>query len=277
MKRVGVLYHPLKESAVKLGREMVRFLRARGVTAWVCSAWEPDTARTKMPGTDLVLTVGGDGTILRAAQVVTPTATPITGINLGTLGFMTELAVDEVKDKIIHLLAGEGWTDERALLEAKVTLPDGSPPQTYYALNDVVLARGAVVRMVFIEATIDGKAVTTYKADGVVVATATGSTGYALAAGGPILHPQSREMVLLPLLPHLSASYPLVVPPDAEIGLTLRTAYPGALSIDGHTNLEVASGTSVTARRSRHTLRFLRIHPPDTFYGSLEKRLKGKQ
>ncbi|GAH02056.1 unnamed protein product, partial [marine sediment metagenome] len=140
----------------------------------------------------------------RAVQVAVPGLTPIAGVNLGKLGFMTELSVDEAVAKLPALLAGEGWIDERAMLEAELS-PAGQdePARIFYALNDVVVARGAIARTVYIEASIDGETLTTYKADGVIVATATGSTGYSLAAGGPILHPQSKEFLLLPIVPHL--------------------------------------------------------------------------
>jgi NAD+ kinase len=277
MKKVGIIYHPMKPEAVKLAAELEKFLRGRGLVAWSCSAWENEAARSKVNGTDLILSIGGDGTILRATQAVVPGKIPITGINLGNLGFMTELSVKEAKDKIGSLLAGEGWIDERALLEAELSPVNSSETRKFHALNDVVLARGAVVRVIFVEATIDNQPTTTYKADGVIVATATGSTGYAFAAGGPILHPHADEMVLAPIMPHLSASYCLVLPSTAKIRLRLQTIHPASLSIDGHTNISIESGAVVTVKHSRDTLRFLRIHPEAEFYSSLEKRLKGKQ
>jgi NAD+ kinase len=277
LEKIGILYHPMKETAVKLAEDMKKFLQKAGFSVWLCSAWEGDTARKKMKGTDLILSIGGDGTILRAAQVIVLGKTPITGINLGNLGFMTELSVDEAKKQIKRLLAGEGWIDERCLLEAKVTLAKGEQPLSFYALNDVVVARGAVARVIYVMATIDNEPLTTYKADGVIVATATGSTGYALAAGGPILPTHSKDFVLVPIMPHLSANYCLVVPSDAAIRLSVEAVHPATLSIDGHTNLEIETGAVITVRRSRHTIRFLRIYPESSFYSTLEKRLKGKQ
>jgi len=255
----------------------VKSLKTRGLIAWSCSAWEGELARSKVNGTDLILSIGGDGTILRAAQAVVPSLIPITGINLGNLGFMTELSVNEAKDKIDNLLAGEGWIDERALLEAELIPANKGKKSKFYALNDVVMARGAIVRVIYVEASIDGQPLTTYKADGVIVATATGSTGYAYAAGGPILHPHAKEMVLAPIMPHLSAGYCLVLPATAKVQLRLQAVHPASLSIDGHTNISIESGAVVNIKRSRDTLRFLRIHPEAEFYSSLEKRLKGKQ
>ena len=277
MRKIGILYHPMKAPAVKLAAELVSFLNARGIDSWSCSAWESETARCSLDGTDLIITVGGDGTILRAAQVVVPGKIPITGINLGNLGFMTELTVDESREKLGRLLAGEGWIDERALLEAEVVSAGTGAAGKFHALNDVVLARGAAVRVIQVEATIDGQPLTNYRADGVIVATATGSTGYAFAAGGPILHPHARDMVITPIMPHFSAGYRLVLPPASIISLRLQTAPAATLSIDGHTNLSMESGTAVTVKLSKDVLRFLRIHPQAEFYSTLDKRLKGKQ
>ena len=276
IKGVGILYHPMIEAAYTLAKELSEFLSSKGVSVWLCSAWEGEKAKTQLDKTDLILTTGGDGTILRAAQVALPAQTPITGINLGKLGFMTELSADEAWDKLSALLEGEGWIDERAMLEAELSVTD-KEPTTFYALNDVVVARGATARMVYVEASIDGELLTTYRADGVILATATGSTGYSLAAGGPILHPQAQEFLLLPILPHLSLAYTLVLPATAVVNLCITTAHQATLSIDGHINLPLTSGAIITVKRSSNIGRFLRIHPETSFYSSLEQRLKGKQ
>jgi len=279
VKKVGILYHPMIEAAYTLAKELESFLGSSGVSVWLCSAWEGEKARAKVDNTDLVLTTGGDGTILRAAQVALLAQTPITGINLGKLGFMTELSADEAVDRLPALLAGGGWIDERAMLEAELppTDQEHESARTFYALNDVVLARGAIARVVYVEASIDGELLTTYKADGVIVATATGSTGYSLAAGGPILHPQAKECLLLPILPHLSSAYTVVLPSMAVVKLRISTPHQAILSIDGHINLPLSSGDIVTIKRSSNRARFLRIHPETSFYSSLEQRLKGKQ
>jgi NAD+ kinase len=276
MKKVGILYHPLNESARTLAEELISFLPAKGVAPWLCSAWEEEKARCQLDSTELILSIGGDGTILRAAQVVIGTDVPITGINLGNLGFMTELKASEIKSKLIELLAGHGWLDKRAILEAELPT-ETKASQTYFALNDVVLARGAIVRMITMEAVIDGEHFATYRADGLILATATGSTGYSLAAGGTILHPQATEFVMTPILTHLSPSHSMVLPESSTIKLTLKTTIPATLSIDGHINLPVSGGIIITIKRSPHTISFLRAHPKTSFYITLEQKLKGKQ
>ncbi len=276
MKRIGILYHPKIEAAHTLAQELERFLGSRGVSVWLCSAWEREQAKAQVDGTDLILSIGGDGTILRAAQAVVPQPIPITGINLGRLGFMTELDAEEAMAKLPALLAGEGWIDERALLEAELSASGKEPSSIFYASNDVVVARGAVARLINIDASIDGEVLTTYRADGVIIATATGSTGYSLAAGGPILHPQAKEFLMLPIAPHLSSAYTVVLPSTAVVKLRIDTTHEATLSIDGHINLTLTNGTVVTVKHSSNTVQFLRIRPRTSFYGSLEQKLKGK-
>ena len=278
MKRIGILYHPLNEAACSLAKKLEGVLGSKSVSVWLCSAWEGESARAQVNNTDLIISIGGDGTILRAAQSIVPGLTPITGINVGKLGFMTELSIEETEGKLGLLLAGEGWIDERCLLEAELSPTEEEPrPRKFYALNDVVVARGAVARVIYIEASIDDELLTTYKTDGVIVSTATGSTGYSLAAGGPILHPQAKEFLLLPIVPHLSASYTLVLPATAVVKLRISAVHPATLNVDGHVNLSLPDGATITVRRSANTTRFLRIHPETSFYSTLEKRLKGKQ
>jgi len=277
IKKVGILYHPKIETAPILAKELEDFLTARGISVWLCSAWEGEQAKAQASGTELILTVGGDGTILRAAQVAFPEQVPIIGVNLGRLGFMTELSAEEARQKLPALLEGGGWVDERAMLEAELQPGGSEPPSVFYALNDVVVARGAAVRVVYVEAAIDGEVLTTYKGDGVIVATATGSTGYSLAAGGPILHPRSEEFLLLPVMPHLSPAYPMVLPATAVVSLRLATTHQATLGIDGHINLPLASGAVITIKHSSRVGRFLRSRPETSFYALLEQKLEGKQ
>lgn len=276
MKKVGILYHPMKEQAGVLARKLEKFLAGKGISVWMCSAWEGEKARIQIKSTDLVISIGGDGTILRAAQVVVPYQIPITGINLGQLGFMTELSTEETLDQIPALLAGEGWTDERAMLMVELSPnKNGESGRSFHALNDVVIARGSVPRMIYVEASINGEHLTTYHVDGVIVSTATGSTGYALAASGTIVHPQSKDLLLVPILSHLTPGYALVLPETAEVQLTVHTDSDAVITVDGYVNSLLADGATILLKRSPHTTRFLRIHP-NTYWGSLERKLKGK-
>ncbi len=276
VNKVAILYHPKVEATHAKAMELRDFLVARGISAWLCSAWEKDQAQAQLNGTDLILSIGGDGTILRAAHVALDSAIPITGINLGRLGFMTELNADEVVEKLPDLLAGKGWIDERAMIDVELQTTGQVSTQTLQALNDVVVARGAISRLVYIEVSLDGQVIGGYRADGVIVSTATGSTGYSLAAGGPILYPHSPDFLVVPVAAHLSPAYTLVLPSTAVIQLRITTVHQAVLSIDGHINLPLSDGNTVTIKHSPHTTRFLRIHPETAFYSSLEQKLKGK-
>ncbi|MCJ7764132.1 MAG: NAD(+)/NADH kinase [Dehalococcoidales bacterium] len=277
MNMVGIVYHPLNKDAVSLAKELAGFLRSSGVKSWLSSAWDGDEVRGNINGSDLILTIGGDGTILRAAQAVAPHSVPIIGINLGRLGFLTELAPDEAIEKLPALLAGGGWLDERAMLEAEIVIAVEGRESThrFFALNDVVVARGEIARIIDVEASVDGNLMTTYKADGVIIATATGSTGYSLSAGGPILNPQADDFLLVPILPYLSLRHPLVLPPKTVVELKVGTIHKAVLSVDGHISLPLAGGTGIIIKHSPVKTRFLRVSPKDSFYGTLKRKLKG--
>ena len=272
MKRVGILYHPKLEKAKVFNRELEKLLSARDISLWLCSAWEEEKARPQVAGSDLILSIGGDGTILRAARVIAPHAVPILGINMGNLGFMTELKAAEALDKLPRLLGGEGWIEERVMLEAELV----SQGKAFHALNDVVVGRGGAARLVHIETKINSEVLTTYRADGVIVATATGSTSYSLAAGGPILHPQAREILLKPVCSHLTLDKALVLPPESVIQLKVTTSHEAMLSLDGQVESPLHSGDEVKIKLSSYVARFLRIQPKTYFYSSLGSRLKVK-
>ncbi len=270
MKRLGIIFHPKQEKAIVFSSKLEEFLNKQGISAWLCSAWEPENARPLIAGTDMILSIGGDGTILRTARIVVPDSVPILGINLGRLGFMTELKASEAIDKLPRLLSGDGWIEERAILESKVS----SHSEASYALNDVFVGRRSSARLVNIECKIDGVILTTYRADGIVVATATGSTGYSLAAGGPILHPQARDIVLKPVSPHFTFNKTLVLSAETVIEFKVSTSHEAMISNDGQMEFPLTSGEQVIVKLSPYVARFLRIGPKTYFYQSLEARLK---
>jgi NAD+ kinase len=272
VKRVGILYHPKTEKAIAFSLKLEKFLSARGIATWLCSAWEPEKARCQVDGTDLLVSIGGDGTILRTARMVLPESVPILGINLGKLGFMAELKAAEAMDKLPALLNGKGRIEERAVLEAE--LP--SQGKTFRALNDVFVGRRSLSRLVSIKCKIDGTALTTYRADGVIVATASGSTGYSLAAGGPILHPQAKEIVLRPVCAHFTLDKSLVLPAKTKIEFTVITTHEAMLSIDGQTEVQLNSGDQIKVKLSSHTAKFLRVNSRTHFYKSLDAKLRRK-
>lgn len=277
MKKIGLVYHPLNNRALKQAQRIQEVIEKQGVSTWICSAWDPPALKNELSDTDLIITAGGDGTILRAAQVVADYNVPITGINLGRLGFMTELSTSEAETEVPRLLDGEGWLDERSLLETEIDQPSHSTDHIchFHALNDVVVARGGIARIIGIDASIDDTHVASYKADGAIVSTATGSTGYALAAGGPIMHPQATDYLLVPIVPHVSFHYPLLVPRQSVVKLKVFANNPATMSIDGHISMPLINETVVTVRASTKTVSFLRLKPKSDFFARLEHKIKG--
>lgn len=273
MKRVGILYHPKIGKAKDFSKDLEKFLKAQGIQFWTCSAWEEDKAKPNIASSDLILSIGGDGTILRAVRAIVPAKVPVVGINLGNLGFITELKAEEAFDKLPRLLGGEGWIEERAMLEAE--LP--SQGKVFHAVNDVFVGRRSLARLVQIETRVDGEILATHRADGVIVATATGSTGYLLAADGPILYPEARQMVFKPVCPHLAPDNAVVLPPEAKIQLKVTTTHEAMFSVDAQVEIPLASGDEVRVKISPYAGRFLRIRPKGYFYSYLESRLKGKK
>ncbi|MFW6126289.1 MAG: NAD(+)/NADH kinase [Chloroflexota bacterium] len=268
MTRVGILYHPQNERATTLAQRLQEELAGKGIASWRSSAWDDPTARPQIPGSDFVFSIGGDGTILHAARIITPLAVPIVGVNVGKLGFISEMSADDVLDRLPELLGQQAWIEERAMLCARMG------DSEFTALNDIAV-RNIAVRVLNIETSVDDEYLTTYRADGLVVATATGSTGYALAAGGPVLHPQSADFLLQPVSAHLSLNRAIVLPGKAVVRLIVKGRDTAALSVDGQLESPLASGQSVIVRVSPHTARFLRTRQDTYFYATLGSKLRG--
>jgi NAD+ kinase len=262
--------HATSPAARALADEVTVYLLGQGVdTVWVTSEWDDDALRTDMPGSDLLICLGGDGTVLRAARTVAPNPVPILGVNMGRLGFLAEVRPDELMDRLPDVLAGKYRVEERAMLEADI--PGLGVPCD--ALNDVVVGRQTVGRPIYVDVVVDGSRLAIHRCDAMIVATATGSTAYSLSAGGPILHPESRDLVLTAVAPHIAASRPLVLPPDSLVELTVSADKDAIVSIDGQVDTQLNSGDTVSVRRSPHTARFVRFSSPQDYYGMLAERL----
>lgn len=273
LRKVGIVYQERYGEAAALGVSLSERLRAEGHETWTVAAGLEREIDGQLAGTDVVLVLGGDGTILSAARVCAPLNVPLLGINFGRVGFLTELEPSDVAEKLPLFLRGEYWVDERAMLFGEVTT--GGARHQLLALNDIVLARGAQPRVVRVEIRVDGHDYGKLVADGVIACTATGSTAYNLAAGGPVLHPQVRSPVITPISPHLASPRSLVLEPRAAITLELvEGSGGGVLSADGQINLDVSDGTLVQISANRHTTRFLRRRPPTYFYHLLTSKLK---
>ncbi|AII60561.1 NAD(+)/NADH kinase [Dehalococcoides mccartyi] len=274
-KKIGIIYHPLNPAACDLAIKLTAKLDSLGIENWSDSAWQADKLTSKMQNTQLIFTTGGDGTILRTAHAILPLEIPILSVNLGKVGFMTELSPEDAISGLEKVLAGDGWIDERSLLEAEYLPHDSAQSRQFFVMNDAVVARGQVARVICVSVDINSQPFTTYKADGAIVSTATGSTGYSYAAGGPVLQPNSADIILTPILPHLGRGYSLVLPSDSIVDLKVNTWHEATLSIDGFINMQVSSGDTLRLRRSSKKVKFMRLRPNNYFYKELDTKLKG--
>ncbi|GAB4545100.1 MAG: NAD(+)/NADH kinase [Anaerolineae bacterium] len=274
-KRVGILGHPLRPSTGEVCTKVAQTLRALGVTAWCETLWDADAVRPMVAQTDLIIAIGGDGSMLRAARVSAEFNVPVFGINAGHLGFLTEASLDDWDTALESLLAGRFWIESRMMLDvgawrASELLTTGT------ALNDVVVSRGAVAKAVLLDAYIDGDWTTTYNADGLIVSTPTGSTAYALAVGGPILPPELKNILVVPVAPHLTLDRPIVLAEGATIEVVIaeETTTNVALTVDGESLSELAPLDSVVVRASDKISRFVRLRERSYFYRSLLDRME---
>ena len=274
-KKAGILFQPKIRTAKDLAEQLAKVIGDLGTDVWVCSSWDEADARGQLDGTELLICLGGDGTILRAARIVNLSEIPILGVNLGRIGFMTELHAADAMNKVPAFIRGEeGWIEERTMIQAEVVTLSMPP---VHALNDAVVGRGERCRLIRVKAKVDEELITTYKCDGIIVATATGCTGYALAAGGPILHPSARELILQPIAPHLSLSTSLVLHHDAVVELEVNTTHQAMLSIDGQVEMPLNDGNIVRVRRSPYVTRLVRSQRPLSFYGNLMGKLEKRE
>lgn len=219
-------------------------------------------------GFDLVVTLGGDGTVLRAAHLCAPNAIPILPVNMGSLGFLIELGPDEWTEALTRLLAGEYWIENRMMLYTAVWRGEELISE-FDVLNDTVIARGDHLRPVHLRASLDGQAVTTYVADALVVSTPTGSTAYALAAGGPILPPELQNILLVPVAPHLSIDRAIVLAKGATVSVTVLSDHGCVVSGDGQLPLHLTIGDKVEVRASDFYTQLVRFQDGDYFYRNL--------
>jgi len=276
MKKVGIYFHPQWRAAHAFAHDLKVVLEPRVKEVWLASAWNEEAARANIKDTDLLVCVGGDGTMLWAARSVIPHAVPLLAINMGRLGFLAELGAEEALAKLPSILEGGFRIEERTMVQAELLAAGDAPgdgSETFHALNDIVLGRGAPGRPIYVETSVDGRRFSLYRADAIIVATATGSTGYALSVGGPILHPEATDLVVVPVAPHLAAARALVLPAAAVVELRLMAEPDGVLSIDGQVDVDVAHGQRLRVQRSPHVARLVRLSSLFDYYEALSERL----
>jgi len=271
---VLLLHHPKIEQALVFAREWAARFETLGAHATLIDAWNDAAIARSAPETQLAITLGGDGTILRTARLCAPAGVPILGIKMGRIGFLSEIIPEQFDANAI--IEKKYWVEERTMLAATCTRDHASIGQ-FSALNDVVVGRGKLARVIRLAAYIDGDYLTTFVADGAIVSTATGSTAYVAAAGGPILAPSVRDLVLVPIAPYLSQLRSLVVPAGSSIVLKLQTDHRSILTIDGQIDVELENGDEVSVAASEHVARFARFQPRTYFYRTLVERLRERE
>jgi NAD+ kinase len=258
VKRIGFAYNPTSEAAVELRERAAGWARVRGIDHWAEPSGEYERLCAELPSTDVLVVLGGDGTFLRAARAVTKVDVPLLGVNLGKVGFLSKVEAGEIESILTQLAAGDYRIDERMTLEAQI-LPGGRDADGYIhtALNDVVVARGALARVCRLEVSIDGSHLATFIADGMVVASPTGSTGYSFSAGGPIVDPLSRNLIVTPIAGYLSAIRSVVVDGEQVVRCTVLDAHEALVSVDGREDFRIAVGDVVDVRAAKRPIRLV--------------------
>ncbi len=272
LKRVLVLRPENVESAFELAGRIVEAIEAAGIEAPVQGAWSHMPADT-LTDTDLIVCAGGDGTVLRAARLAVPHPIPILGVNMGRLGFLTSLTPDGFFDEFERIVAGQWETEERLMVAATITEGEAAG-RSFHGLNDIVVSRRSPGRPVYVELAVDGERVALYRCDGMIVATPTGSTGYSLSAGGPILAPTEHHLVVTPVSAHLAIGRSLVLEPSSVVTLTVRSEEGALLTVDGQEDLPLAGGVRVSLRASEYAACFALLKPQASFFGHLAERLE---
>ncbi len=272
LKRVLILRPEGVEPALLLAGRIADAAEQADVGVRVADTWSdvPDDA---LDDADLIVCVGGDGTVLRAARLAVPRPLPILGVNMGRLGFLTSLNRDAFFDQFDRILAGDWEVEERLMVAATITEGDAAG-RSFYGLNDIVLSRRSPGRPVYVELAVDGERVALYRCDGMIVATPTGSTGYSLSAGGPILAPVERHLVVTPVSAHLAIGRSLVLEPSSTVLLSIRSDEGAILTVDGQEDLPLAGSARVSLSASEHAARFAVLDPPSSFFGHLAERLE---
>ncbi|HET7169771.1 MAG TPA: NAD(+)/NADH kinase [Candidatus Limnocylindrales bacterium] len=274
VERIGFAYNPTSEAAVELSTRASGWCRVRGIGEWQSQSSDYPTLLRELPTTDALVVLGGDGTFLRAARAVADVDVPLVGINLGKVGFLSKAEAGELEPVLERIVEGDYTIDERMVLEARVLRAGEDEAERHVALNDVVVARGALARVCRLDVSVDDIHLATFIADGLVMASPTGSTGYSFSAGGPIIDPVSRNLVVTPIAAYLSAFRSVVVGPHQVVRCRVVDAHEALVSIDGREDLGVAVGDVVEVRAVDRPIRFLEPRGSLSFWDLLRHKVE---
>lgn len=265
---IGIFYHPNVARAEVISAEIATWLQAKGQKVWQGILERGRDHAESIKTLELLIVLGGDGSTLRAARLAAPFDVPVLCVNLGRLGFLSECMPDDWQRCLNAYLSGDYWLERRLMLKA-LLVRDGEQVGEMVALNEVVLGRGRRARAVHIDLFADDHFITSYVADGLIAATPTGSTAYALAAGGPVLPPQLQNFVVIPVAPHLSLNRALVLPSDVKLRMVIHFDHEATLTTDGADALALQDGDEVIVIRSPLTSLFARTGNAAYFYSKV--------
>jgi len=267
-QRPVITAYPRMPEAFSEAQAMSAYLKEKGIDAPFGSLFDEDLRkRVKHREFDLLIMAGGDGSVLRAGHLCAPLGVPILGVNLGRLGFLIQVDRSEWREYFDKLLDGEAWIENRMMLHAE-HFRAGDSLGEWNALNEAVVGRGQTLRPVRLTASVDGRHLTSYVADGLIASTATGSTAYALAAGGPILPPELRNILLVPIAPHLSVDRAVVLAEGSMVNIRVK-GDNAVLSVDGQPSIPLMDNDHVDVRAAEVTAQFIRFGDPGYFYRNL--------
>ncbi len=270
--RIGIIGKANTKKAYEIAKDLSKWFNTRGVEViFEQEIGEKIRRRKSVPAAeipelvDIILVFGGDGTFLRVARIACEHGTPILGINLGGLGFLTEITVDEIYPMMERILSGDYEIEDRQML--RTTVRRGKAGAKHYeVLNDVVINKEAVARIIDLEIYIEGSHVTTYKADGIILSTPTGSTAYSLSAGGPIVHPALPVTIITPICPHTLTNRPLVVSNEMKVEIKITTQEPDTyLTLDGQIGIRLRTGDVIEVRKSDSVVKLIKSPFRDYF------------
>jgi len=267
---IGIYTLPGLVEAEVVASRMTKFFEEAGVSSFMCTSRSDECLRRQMAEgqVDLLVALGGDGTMLRAGRMCAPHGVPVLGVNLGHFGFLTEIERDGWPDLFPRLLEGKFRLEDRMMLHA-AHRRGGRTLAEYLVLNEVVVCRGQFVRPIRVRANIDGYLLAAYVADGLIAATPTGSTAYALAVGGPIMPPELRNILIVPVAPHLSMDRGIILPEGARVTITALTNHEAVLSVDGQSPVTVLDADEIEVEASTYFASFIRFQDPSYFYRNL--------
>ncbi len=275
IRRIGFAYNPTSEAAVELCERASDWATIQKIDQWTTMAADLEALHRELPGTDVLVVLGGDGTFLRAARAVADIDVPVLGINVGKVGFLSKVEAADMVHVLDQLAAGDYGLELRMALEARIIRSGATDDgEVHLALNDVVVARGALARVVRLDVAIDDSHLATFVADGLVVASPTGSTGYSFSAGGPILDPTARNLIVTPIAGYLTTIRSVVVGPSVTVRCQVKAANEALVSIDGREDVHVAVGDVVEVRALERPIRLVEPEGSMPFWDLLRKKVE---